>query len=112
MPGRVGDTPLIGCGFYADNTIGGAVCTGVGEHIMKTLLAKSTVDQVHLLSDPAAAATAAIAHFQRRINGQAGVICASPDGRVGWAHCTPYLALAYRTAGMPAVVAQIGGKDA
>jgi beta-aspartyl-peptidase (threonine type) len=110
MPGRVGDTPIIGCGLYADNTMGAAACTGVGEQIMKTVLAKSTVDQIHWLSDPAAAATAAIAHFEHRIGGQGGVICASPDGRVGWAHSTPYLAYGYRTAEMPAVIAQISGK--
>ena len=67
-PGRVGDTPLIGCGLYADNDLGAAACTGVGEHIIKTVLAKSTVDQIARLSDPAAAAGAAIAYFRRRIS--------------------------------------------
>lgn len=35
MPGRVGDSPLPGCGFYADNFVGGAAATGMGEDIMK-----------------------------------------------------------------------------
>ncbi len=48
-PGRVGDTPIIGCGLYADNLMGAAACTGWGEQIMKTVLAKTTVDQIALL---------------------------------------------------------------
>lgn len=36
MPGRVGDSPLPGCGFYADNESGGAAATGMGEDIMRT----------------------------------------------------------------------------
>ena len=34
-PGRVGDSPLPGCGYYVDNRIGGACATGLGEDIMK-----------------------------------------------------------------------------
>src|SRR6202007_1321276 len=44
LPGRVGDSPLIGCGCYADSEAGGVSCTGYGEAIMKGVLAKSTVD--------------------------------------------------------------------
>jgi beta-aspartyl-peptidase (threonine type) len=104
-PGRVGDTPIIGCGMYADNVLGAAVCTGWGEQIMKTVLAKSTVDQIAWLADPATAANVAIAYFRHRIGGRGGVICVSPDGRVGFAHSTPHMAYAYRTQSMEAVVA-------
>ena len=107
-PGRVGDTPMIGCGLYADNTLGAAVCTGWGEQIMKTVLAKSTVDQINWLLDPVTAANVAVAYFRHRIGGLGGVICASPDGRIGFAHSTPHLAYAYRTADMDAVVAAMG----
>ena len=37
MHGRVGDSPIIGAGMYVDNEVGGAVATGVGELVMKTL---------------------------------------------------------------------------
>ena len=43
LPGRVGDSPLIGCGTYADD-YGAASCTGHGEAIIRLLLAKSAVD--------------------------------------------------------------------
>ncbi len=103
-PGRVGDTPIIGCGLYADNTLGAAACTGWGEQIMKTVLAKTTVDQIALLGNASTAANVAIAYFRHRVGGLGGVICISPDGQVGLAHSTPYLAYAYRTADLPEMV--------
>ncbi len=106
-PGRVGDTPIIGCGLYADNTLGAAACTGVGEQIMKTVLAKTTVDQIALLGNALTAANVAIAYFRHRVDGQGGVICVSPAGQIGFAHSTPYLAHAYRCEGMPGVVAAL-----
>ena len=41
LPGRVGDSPLIGCGLYADDQSGGCSSTGWGESIIKVLLAKT-----------------------------------------------------------------------
>jgi L-asparaginase / beta-aspartyl-peptidase len=107
-PGRVGDTPIIGCGLYADNALGAAVCTGVGEQIMKTVLAKTTVDQIAFLGHAATAAKVAIGYFERRIGGQGGVICLSPAGEVGWAFSTPHMGYAYRTEGMKATEAKLG----
>jgi beta-aspartyl-peptidase (threonine type) len=104
-PGRVGDTPIIGCGLYADNALGAAACTGVGEQILKTVLAETTVDQIVLLGD---AARVAIGYFERRIGGQGGVICLSPGGEVGWAFSTPHMGYAYRTTEMEAVTAKLG----
>ncbi len=111
-PGRVGDTPIIGCGLYADNTMGAAACTGWGEQIMKTVLAKTAVDQIALLGSAADAANVAIAYFRHRVGGQGGVICISPEGQIGFSHSTPYLAHAYRGEGMPGVVAALRKWDA
>src|SRR6266478_9710267 len=44
LPGRVGDSPLIGCGCYADKEAGGVSCTGYGEAIMKVVMAKTATD--------------------------------------------------------------------
>jgi L-asparaginase / beta-aspartyl-peptidase len=44
LPGRVGDSPLIGCGCYADTEAGGVSCTGHGEGIMKIVMAKLATD--------------------------------------------------------------------
>lgn len=43
-PGRVGDSPLPGCGYYADSRVGGCSTTGVGEAIARSLLAHRAVD--------------------------------------------------------------------
>ena len=51
LPGRVGDSPLIGCGCYADSSAGGVSCTGYGEAIMKIVMAKTAVD--YLRATPA-----------------------------------------------------------
>lgn len=51
-PGRAGDSPLIGCGCYADATTAGVSCTGYGEGIMKIVMAKMAID---LLADSNAA---------------------------------------------------------
>jgi beta-aspartyl-peptidase (threonine type) len=107
-PGRVGDTPIIGCGLYADNLMGAAACTGWGEQIMKAVLAKTTVDQIALLGGNAAsAASVAVAFFQHRVGGLGGVISLSPNGRIGLAHSTPHMAYAYRTEGLREAVAGI-----
>ncbi|MFQ6065136.1 MAG: isoaspartyl peptidase/L-asparaginase family protein, partial [Candidatus Bathyarchaeia archaeon] len=44
FPGRIGDSPLIGCGTYADNEAGACSTTGIGEIAMRLVLAKSTCD--------------------------------------------------------------------
>src|SRR5512144_745081 len=60
LPGRVGDSPLIGCGLYADDQTGGCSSTGWGESIMKVLLAKTATDLIGAGHDPMAAARLAI----------------------------------------------------
>ena len=44
LPGRVGDSPLVGSGFYADNAAGAAVGTGCGELIMRGCLSFAIVE--------------------------------------------------------------------
>ena len=44
LPGRIGDSPLIGCGCYADSEAGAVSCTGYGEAIMKIVMAKAATD--------------------------------------------------------------------
>jgi len=46
FPGRVGDSPIIGAGLYADNRVGAAICTGLGEIAIRLVAAKSALDLV------------------------------------------------------------------
>lgn len=97
--GRVGDSPLLGCGLYADADRGACAVTGDGEAIITMMLAKTALD---LLAAHAADAAAeqAIAAFKRRVPGEAGLILLDREGRIGWAHNSSDMPCAYRTADM------------
>ncbi|MFC2015370.1 isoaspartyl peptidase/L-asparaginase family protein [Chloroflexota bacterium] len=100
MPGRVGDVPMVGCGFYADDQLGGASCTGWGEAIAKVVLARQALHYLHSTGQPQSAAQAAIQLLADKVQGVGGVILLTPDGRPGWHNNTPSMAFAYRTAEM------------
>lgn len=52
LPGRVGDSPLIGHGLYCDETAGGAVATGVGEEVIKVCGSYQVVEFMRQGIDP------------------------------------------------------------
>jgi beta-aspartyl-peptidase (threonine type) len=104
MPGRVGDVPMVGCGFYADDELGGASSTGWGEAIAKVILARLALHHLQELGDPTSAAGAAIQVLVGKANGTGGIILLSPDGQPGWYYNTPFMAYAYQTADMDAPV--------
>ncbi len=79
LPGRVGDTPIIGAGTYADKN-GGVSATGHGEMIMKTLLAFRTVQLMARYSAPVAGKMA-IAYATKN-NCRAGIIGIDKMGRI------------------------------
>ena len=85
LPGRVGDTPLIGCGTYADDKAA-VSCTGFGEDIIRTTLARHTAYLVEQGLEPMAAAGRALAEFSQRTRNEAGIILMDAKGRVGFAH--------------------------
>jgi beta-aspartyl-peptidase (threonine type) len=96
-PGRLGDSSLIGCGCYADNTTGAASLTGWGEPIMKLVLAKWAGDRVATGNLPEWAAAEAIDYLKTRVNGHGGIILLDAKGRFGIAHNTPRMAWAFKT---------------
>lgn len=107
MPGRVGDSPLIGSGFYADNDGGGASTTGWGEGISRLVLCKWCVDELVRGGAPDEIARAAILQLQTRVQGRGGVILADRWGRVGTWHNTRTMARAWITGEHPQVIARI-----
>jgi beta-aspartyl-peptidase (threonine type) len=104
MPGRVGDVPMVGCGFYADDELGGASSTGWGEAIAKVILARQALHYLEEQGNPNSAAETAIQVLADRTKGTGGIIILSPDGQPGWHHNTPYMAYAYQTGDMDAPV--------
>ncbi len=107
MPGRVGDVPMVGSGFYADDEYGGTSCTGWGESIAKVNLARLALHYLQQTGDPQVATQAAIQVLADKVNGLGGIILLTPDGRPGWHYNTPHMAYAYRTAGMDCAIAVV-----
>lgn len=95
LPGRVGDSPLIGCGCYADIEAGGVSCTGWGEAIMKVVLAKSAADDLRAGKSAQEAADAAVQLLTRRTQGTGGLILLDRNGNAGFAFNTAKMAYAY-----------------
>jgi len=91
LPGRVGDTPLIGCGTYADD-YGAASCTGHGEAIIRLMLAKRAVGFLEEGSDAEAAAEIAVDYFKdERVPGTGGIILIDRWGNIGYARNTTHM---------------------
>jgi beta-aspartyl-peptidase (threonine type) len=108
LPGRIGDSPIPGAGFYADNRFGAVVTTGQGEHIMHAglaFLAMQALEQGASAQESAEQATAAFA--QRIPGGQAGLIVLDAAGRVGLAHTTAFMSHAYLASGMKEMISGI-----
>lgn len=91
-PGRVGDSPLVGCGAYADNRTGAASATGLGEALMKVVISKTACDFIARGMTAQEAADAAIAVLTERTTGEGGLIVLDHTGRIGIAHNTAYIA--------------------
>ena len=92
MPGRVGDSPIIGCGGYADNEMGAAAATGSGEALMKILFSKTACDLMGKGMSPQQAADEVLRLLERRTgSSQGGIILMSPTGEVGSAFNTHHM---------------------
>ncbi|MER8447317.1 isoaspartyl peptidase/L-asparaginase family protein [Mesorhizobium sp. M1066] len=93
-PGRVGDSPLPGCGYYADNHLGAVAFSGDGEHIARKTLAARVM---HALADgPEQALETSIKELET-IGGEAGGIVLTAAGLSGWAHNSREFAVAFMT---------------
>ena len=99
LPGRVGDSPLIGCGTYAESTSGGVSCTGDGEAIIRVVLARRTIDILKLAADPMHACQVAMDVLVEEGRGGGGLICIDWTGRLGWAHSTPLMPVGFMAPG-------------
>lgn len=92
LPGRVGDTPLIGCGVYADNRSGAVSMTGLGEGIICLAMAKTVCDRLASGVSPVAAAKQVLGQLVSRLQGAAGMLVLTSNSRYAIRHVTPYMA--------------------
>jgi beta-aspartyl-peptidase (threonine type) len=95
LPGRVGDTPIIGCGVYADNESGAVSMTGWGESIIRLAVAKEICNRLAQGTTPAAAARLVFQKLVTRIDGSAGCLVLTPQGRFTIRHSTPHMMAGY-----------------
>jgi beta-aspartyl-peptidase (threonine type) len=96
-PGRVGDSPLVGCGFYADE-YAAVSCTGDGEDFVRLLMAVRAADASARGQSASQAAQTAVDRLSARTSGKGGLIVIDHSGRLGMAHNSQYMAHAYMTA--------------
>lgn len=85
--GRVGDSPIIGAGLFVDGEVGGAVATGHGEMMMKTLGSFVVVEAMRNGASPQEACEEAVKRIAKKVNnyknGQAGFLAVNSQGETG-----------------------------
>jgi len=93
-PGRVGDSPLLGAGTYADDALGAASATGLGEGIMRVALCSRIAQALGAAQQPGHAGFDALQLMKQRTGAHGGVIIVDREGRIGWARSTHSMAYA------------------
>lgn len=84
VPGRVGDSPIVGAGAYADSLAGAAAATGDGDLMMRFLPSYLAVELMRAGADPSAACKSAISRIKRHYSEFFGaIICANTTGHYG-----------------------------
>lgn len=108
-PGRVGDAPIPGAGFYADSEVGGAAISGDGESILRVYLGARVMAllQQHPVSE---AVEEALLNLNR-VQGEAGIIALDPSGGLGIAHNSEHFAVALSASWLPGSHAGVSRDD-
>ena len=87
--GRVGDTPVVGAGVFADDETCAVSATGYGEQFLRTVLSKTVSDYVYFKAMNATeAAEAGIRYLVDKVNGEGGVIVIDSNGKCAAAQST------------------------
>jgi beta-aspartyl-peptidase (threonine type) len=102
--GRVGDTPIVGAGTFADDEAGAASATGQGEGILRACLGKTAADAMRAGLDPEQAARQSIDLLSGRLRSTGGIILVDRTGRIGWARSTLSMAWAAHWQNSPAPI--------
>ena len=97
LPGRIGDSPIPGAGFYADDRFGAVCGTGLGEAFIRLGLARLMVIELQHGMDPALVAKGAVDHLASAMSAPGGVILIPRDGEPQAAFNTPFMPWAQRS---------------
>jgi L-asparaginase / beta-aspartyl-peptidase len=87
--GRIGDSPIIGAGTYADNRACAVSATGAGEYFIKVGVAHEICARVRMKGEKIVPAASAVMAEVKALGGDGGVIVIAPDGQIGWSFNTP-----------------------
>jgi beta-aspartyl-peptidase (threonine type) len=87
--GRIGDSPLIGAGTYADDRAGAISATGSGEYFIRAAAAHEICARVRMLGETLETAAQAVFAEIVPMGGTGGVILTGPDGEAAWVFSTP-----------------------
>ena len=87
--GRVGDSPLIGAGTYADDRSAAVSATGSGEYFIRAVAAHQLAERVRRGRQPLQQALDAVLADIANLGGKGGLIAVAPDGEAAWGFTTP-----------------------
>ncbi|MGB5077887.1 MAG: isoaspartyl peptidase/L-asparaginase, partial [Sphingorhabdus sp.] len=87
--GRIGDSPVIGAGNYADNRACAVSATGAGEFFIRLGVAHEICARMRMLGEDAKTAADHVIKELALLGGSGGVIVAAPDGTATWSFNTP-----------------------
>jgi beta-aspartyl-peptidase (threonine type) len=87
--GRVGDSPLIGAGTYADDRSAAVSATGSGEYFIRAVAAHQLAERVRIGREPLQQALDAVLADVASLGGKGGLIAVAPDGEAAWRFTTP-----------------------
>ena len=108
LPGRVGDSAILGAGVFADSRLGAACATGMGEEIIRCALSLRACEFMKAMDAPAAAKMAIRFISKERGGGTAGIITIDRNGGVGAAYNTEAMGRAWFDHAKGRVVVRIG----
>ncbi len=86
--GRIGDSPLIGCGTYADDRSAAVSATGSGEYFIRAVAAHQLAERMRLARQPLQAALDAVLEDIGDLGGLGGLIAVAPTGEAAWGFTT------------------------
>lgn len=103
--GRVGDSPILGAGNYADDARGAVSCTGQGEAFMRFTMAVRVLAELQAGLPPDEAAARSLALMEHKLGKLGGLIVVTPSGLLAWARSTVQMPCAWSYNGQEVAVA-------
>jgi beta-aspartyl-peptidase (threonine type) len=102
--GRIGDSPIIGAGTFADNATAAVSCTGHGEYFIRAGVAREVAALMAYKGVPLAEAAGAALEKARRMGGTGGLIAIDAQGNIALPFNTAGMYRGHHLAGRPAIV--------